>query len=140
MKTILRNVLAVVAGLAAGSVVNMGLIMVGGTVMPPPAGADVTSMEALQQTMHLFEPRHFVLPFVAHALGTAVGAWVAATLAVTRKVAMALVVGVVFLFGGIANVLMLPAPLWFEAVDLVGAYLPMAWLGASLAKAKHGHV
>jgi hypothetical protein len=25
---------------------------------------------------------------------------------------------------------MLPAPGWFKAVDLVGAYLPMAWLAA----------
>jgi hypothetical protein len=28
---------------------------------------------------------------------------------------------------------MLPAPMWFNVVDLVGAYLPMAWLGGRLA-------
>lgn len=28
---------------------------------------------------------------------------------------------------------MLPAPLWFHAVDLILAYLPMAWLGSRRA-------
>ena len=46
---------------------------------------------------------------------------------------VAYVVGALFLCGGIANVVMLPAPLWFEVLDLVTAYLPMAWLGARLA-------
>ncbi len=40
---------------------------------------------------------------------------------------------VCFLAGGTANVFMLPAPVWFSVVDLVGAYLPMAWIGAMLA-------
>jgi hypothetical protein len=26
------------------------------------------------------------------------------------------------------------APLWFDALDLLGAYIPMAWLGHHLAK------
>ena len=133
MKTILRNTLAVVAGFVAGSIVNMGLIMVGGQVVPPPAGGDVSSMEALAATMHLFEPRPFLFPYLGHALGTLVGALVAALIASTHKVAMAYVVGALFLCGGIANVVMLPAPLWFEVLDLVTAYLPMAWLGARLA-------
>jgi hypothetical protein len=37
-----------------------------------------------------------------------------------------------FLLGGIANVAMLPAPLWFSALDLLLAYLPMAWLGHTI--------
>jgi hypothetical protein len=30
-------------------------------------------------------------------------------------------------------VFLLPAPVWFCAVDLLLAYLPMAWLGQSIA-------
>lgn len=136
MKPVLRNTLAVVAGVVAGSVVNMGLITVSGSVIPPPAGADVTTMEGLRSSLHLFEPKHFVFPFLAHALGTLVGAAVTALLAASRKTALALAVGVVFLAGGVANVLMLPSPLWFDAVDLLGAYLPMAWLGGRLGAGK----
>ncbi len=39
------------------------------------------------------------------------------------------VVGACFLIGGIVAVAMLSSPVWFTVVDLVLAYLPMAWLG-----------
>lgn len=133
MSPIPRNTLAVVAGAVVGSVVNGGLIAISGSVIPPPPGADVTTLEGLRKSIHLFEPRHFLFPFLAHALGTLAGAAVTAALAASRQMALALVIGIVFLAGGVANVLMLPAPMWFNVVDLVGAYLPMAWLGGRLA-------
>ncbi len=136
MNPILRNVLAVFAGLAAGSVVNMGLISVSGSVIPPPEGADVTTLEGLKASIHLFQPKHFLFPFLAHALGTLTGAYVAARLAASRGMALALGIGVLFLAGGAANVAMLPAPMWFNALDLAGAYLPMAWIGGRLGAAR----
>lgn len=136
MNPIVRNILAVVAGLLVGIAVNMGLILISGKIIPPPEGADVTSAEGLKASLHLFEPRHFVFPFLAHALGTLAGALLAATLAASRKTAMAMVVGAFFLVGGIANVILLPSPVWFNVLDLVGAYVPMAWLGSRLATRK----
>jgi hypothetical protein len=58
---------------------------------------------------------------------------VAGLLAPGKSAVPAYVVGGLFLLGGIANVAMLPAPIWFSAVDLVLAYLPAAWLGQTLA-------
>lgn len=136
MHPTMRNILAVVAGLAVGSIVNMGLIGVSGNAIPPPNGADVTTMEGLKASMHLFEPKHFLFPFLAHALGTLAGAAVAALIAASRKFHLAMTIGVAFLAGGIAGVLMLPSPLWFDALDLGGAYLPMAWIGWKLAARK----
>lgn len=132
MKPWLRLVLAVVAGFVVGSVVNMALIMVSGKVIAPPPGADVTTAEGLKASLHLFEPRHFVFPFVAHALGTFAGALVAAWWTPGRTRGPAYTVGGLFLLAGIANVVMLPAPLWFSALDLIAAYLPMAWLAHRL--------
>lgn len=133
MNPIVRNTLAVLAGLLLGSAVNMGLIMISGSIIPPPAGADVTTMDGLTKSIHLFEPKHFLMPFLAHALGTLVGAFIAALIAATRKMTFALVVGVCFLVGGVMNAMMLPSPMWFNVVDLVGAYIPMAWIGGRLA-------
>ena len=73
------------------------------------------------------------MPFLAHALGTLAGAWLAALLAASHKMGLALGIGVLFLAGGISAVVMLPAPLWFEVLDLLLAYIPMAWLGGRLA-------
>ena len=132
MNPILRNILAIVAGVIAGSAVNMAIISVSASVIPPPEGADVTTSEGLKAAMHLFEPKHFIMPFLAHALGTLAGAWVAALIAASHKMRFALGIGVFFLAGGIASVFMLPSPVWYTVLDLVLAYLPMAYLGGRL--------
>lgn len=134
MNPILKNIFAFVAGFILGSIVNMGIIMVSGSIIPPPDGADVTTMEGLLESMHLFEPKHFILPFLAHALGTLIGALVAAKIASTHKMKFALAIGFIFLAGGIVNVIMLPSPLWFSIVDLAGAYIPMAYLAGKIVE------
>ena len=134
MIPIIKNILAVIAGLLVGSIVNMALITISGKVIPPPTDADITTMEGLKASMHLFEPKHFLFPFLAHALGTLVGAFIAAKLAANNHIKIGLLIGVFFLVGGIANIVMLPSPLWFTVVDLVFAYLPMAYIGATLSR------
>jgi hypothetical protein len=130
---IARNILAAIVGLVVGSVVNMGIVVLGPMLVPPPAGADMTTVEGLRAAMPLLEPKHFAAPFLAHALGTLVAALVATLLAASRRALVAGVIGACFLVGGIAASTMIPAPTWFIALDLVGAYLPMAWLGLRLA-------
>ncbi|HRO42786.1 MAG TPA: hypothetical protein PL009_08115 [Flavipsychrobacter sp.] len=132
MPTLVRNILAVVAGVVLGSIVNMGIIMMSGSVIPPPAGADVSTNAGLKASMHLFEAKHFIFPFLAHALGTFTGAYIAARVAISRKLAMAMVIGCFFLIGGIMSVVMLPSPLWFTLLDLILAYLPTAYLAGKL--------
>src|SRR5690606_3660451 len=100
---ILRNILAVIAGLILGSVVNMGIIMISSSIIPPPAGTDVTTTEGLMEAMPLMTPIHFLMPFLAHALGTFVGALIAAAIGVNRKLMLAMIVGVFFLIGGVAS-------------------------------------
>ncbi len=132
MPSLLRNVLAVLAGIVIGGVVNMAIITVSPSLIPPPAGVDVTTADGLARAMHLFEPRHFVMPFLAHAIGTLVGALAAYLIAATAKAPIAYAIGAFFLLGGVAASLMIPAPAWFIALDLVVAYLPMAWLGIQI--------
>lgn len=133
MHPIVRNILAVIAGIIVGSIVNMGLVSISGSIIPPPPGADMTTPEGVKAAMPLMETKHFIFPFLAHALGTLVGAFTAAKIAATRKMTFALVVGIFFLIGGIAAVFLIPAPTWFAVLDLVVAYLPMAYLGGKLA-------
>ncbi len=132
MSQLLRNVLALLVGIAIGGGVNMALIMLSPSLIAPPAGVDVNSAESLSKAMHLFEPRHFVMPFLAHAVGTLAGALAAYLTAATYKAPMAYVIGAVFLCGGVAASFMIPAPAWFIALDLLAAYLPMAWLGVQI--------
>jgi hypothetical protein len=133
MNPIIKNILAVVAGVIIGSVVNMLFVNLGPMLIPPPEGADITTMEGLKETMHLFKPQNFLFPFLAHALGTLVGAFVAAKFAANNKMKFALGIGALFLIGGIYIAFQLPSPTWFTVLDLVVAYLPMGWLGGRLA-------
>jgi large-conductance mechanosensitive channel len=132
MSNLLRNVLALVVGVLIGGAVNMALITLGPSLIPPPAGVDMTSAEGLSKAMPLLEPRHFIMPFLAHALGTLAGALIAYLIAASYKAQIACVIGTVFLCGGVAASFMIPAPTWFIALDLVVAYLPMAWLGIQI--------
>jgi len=136
MNPIIRNVLAVITGLVVGSMVNMGIIAISGSIIPPPEGADITTMDGLTASMHLFQPRHFIFPFLAHALGTLAGAILASLIAATHKMKFALTIGLFFMIGGIINIFMLPSPLWFSVLDLACAYIPMGWIGGKIVSGK----
>lgn len=102
MLKIPRNVLALLVGIVLGGAVNMALITLSPSLIPPPAGVDVSNAESLSKAMHLFEPRHFIMPWLAHAVGTFVGALAAYLIAASYKVQMAYAIGVVDFCGGVA--------------------------------------
>ncbi len=134
MNPTVKYILAILAGIIIGGVVNGIIISISASVIPPPEGANLTTMEGLKASMSLMEPKHFLMPFLAHALGTLVGAILASYIAGDNKLRAALIVGFFFFLGGFANIIMLPSPLWFSFVDLLGAYLPMAWIGYKIGE------
>lgn len=129
-----RTIAAVVLGYVAGSAINMGLIGLGGQLVPPPPGVDLGNLDGMRAALPLFEPRHFLFPFLAHALGTFVGALIAVLIAPDRRGTAAWIVGGLFLLGGSIMVFLLPAPWWFNVAYLLLAYLPMAWLAIRLGR------
>jgi hypothetical protein len=132
MHPILRNILAGIGGWLIGSSVNMGIIQLG-YKLKPLDGVDTNDMEVLAAAMPNLDASYFIFPFLAHALGTFVGALAAGWIAGTHKMMIALSIGVLFLIFGIMVSFMLPAPTWFIALDLIVAYIPMAWLGGKVA-------
>jgi hypothetical protein len=136
MPPILRNALVLFGGLIVGSIVNMGLVILGPMVIPPPPGVDMTTPDGLTTAMPMLTAKNFIFPFLAHAMGTLTGAYFVARLAASHHIRLALTVGAFFLLGGIMAARMIPAPTWFVILDLVGAYIPMAWLGARMAGKK----
>ena len=129
---IIRNILAVIIGWALGSIVNMSLISLGYSIFPL-QGVDVNDMDALASAMPHLEPKFFIFPFLAHALGALVGAISAGLIAASHKMKFSYIIGALFLLGGVVMVYLIPAPLWFVSTDLLLAYIPMAWLGGKIA-------
>lgn len=132
MNPILKNIIAVIAGWLGGSIINMGFVKIGHMIMPI-EGLDLSDMNALAEVMPTLEPKYFIFPLLAHALGTFVGAFIAYNLAATHKMKFALGIGVIFFLLGIMVSFMIPAPTWFAVTDILLAYIPMAWIGGKLA-------
>ena len=133
MNSTLRLIFAVLAGIVLGGIVNMLLITVGSSLVPAPDGIDATDMESVRAGLHLFEPKHFLFPFVAHAGGTLIGALIAGLAVTQARMRAAMLVGGFYLIMGIFASTMIPAPVWFIVVDVVFGYLPMGWVAGLLA-------
>ncbi|MEL6862962.1 MAG: hypothetical protein AAFP19_01025 [Bacteroidota bacterium] len=132
MDPMFRNFLAILAGIIVGGVVNMGIVVIGPSIIPLPEGVDPTNVESLKVAMPSFSLKHYIMPFLAHALGTLAGAYTTVKIAVAHHMKLALGIGAFYLMGGIVNAQMIQFPLWFSALDLLGAYLPMGWLAGKL--------
>ncbi len=135
MNPIIRNILAVIAGWLGGSIINFGLVQIGHMSFPI-QGVDPNDMEALAEIMPSLDLQYFIFPFLAHALGTLTGAAIAGLIAANNKMVFAMSIGVLFLIGGIWVNYMIPGPTWFAIVDIVIAYIPMAWIGGKIASPK----
>lgn len=132
---IVRNILAVIIGVVVGALVNGALINLGHYIVPLPPGANVDTMENLKIAMQSFGPEQFIFPFLAHAIGTFVGALLATFIAASHKMMIALIIGVLFLIGGISAGIMIQSPMWYNVIDFLFAYIPFAWFGAKLGGA-----
>ncbi len=133
MHSILKNILAILLGFIIGSIVNMLVINMGHSIFPI-AGIDINNLEVLSKIMPTLDFNYFIFPFLAHALGTLVGAFVAYSISDINKTTSALAIGIIFLLGGITANYLITGPIWFTITDLLLAYIPMAWIGKKIAQ------
>ncbi len=129
------SILLSVLGLVLGAITNGAIVQLGNQMVTPPKGFDLSTEKGLAAAISHFEPKHFLFPFLAHAIGTFVGAFFVSKMRVNRTLVNAMAIGFAFLAGGVMMVLMMPGtPLWFILLDLIVAYLPMAYLGYKLGQ------
>ena len=136
MNNTLKNILGFIIAAVLGMVINSGLVQLGMTLFPLPEGVVPGDMDSIAAHIDDFKPGNYVMTFLAHAVGTLVGALVALKLCATNQLSFAYGVGVFFLLGGIAAAVFIPAPTWYIIFDLVLAYIPMAWLATKILKPK----
>ncbi len=137
MKSVIIKSLIFIAAFLVGMLANHFIITIGPSIIPNPEGVDNSSIEGIIKAMPLMELRHFITPFVAHALGTFVTAFMAYKLIPSLSPLFVLLIAGLFFIGGLMMVMLITSsPLWFIILDLSMAYFPMAWLGMKLAKSK----
>jgi hypothetical protein len=136
VKNFLINSLGLILGLFSGAMANGLIIGISDKIIPPPKGADLKTEEGLKLAMQMMEAKHFIMPFLAHAIGSFVGALICVLIARTYVLNLAFSIAFVFMLGGIYMITILPSPWWFNLLDVTFAYLPMAYFGAFLVLRK----
>ena len=129
MLVFLRNIFAVIIGLVVGSFLNMTVINLGYEIFPLPHGLDVNTEEGFKNAITYFKFENYIFPFLAHALGTLIGSLICTLLSKNYKLTFSLIIGFIFLAGGIYMVSIVESPLAFTLIDLILSYIPMAFLG-----------
>jgi len=128
---VLRNAGAVIAGLVVGMFVNLALVQLNTVFFPLPDGVDLTDSAQMRDAIRDLPAAAWILVFAAHLGQSFVGAWVAARLGASHRMALAMIVGAVSLGAGIANAMMLSAPAWTWLE--MPFYLVVAWMAGRTA-------
>lgn len=131
MNSTLKSILLIVAGYVLGTIAHMAMLQLGSAVIPPPEGVNTMDPQSLIDNMDLFTNKHFIFPYIAHQIGGFLGAILIGKFGGLRW--HALLVGALFMAGGIFMTIQLPQPVWFSVLDII-SYLPGAFLGWKIGR------
>jgi len=128
----LRTVLAIVAGLITAMLVIFGVEAIGLLLFPPAAGIRLDTEADLARLVAMSTPAARAWLVFGWALGSFVGAWVAARISARHRRIAALAVALFIVAGTVMNAMVIAHPLW---MNLLGILLPvpLALLAARLA-------
>ena len=125
MSPAVRNILAIIAGIVLGIIVNMGISNVAFMMVEFPENINREDPEAILAFVEGLPASSplWLLSMLAHVAGTAIGGLVTSRIAVTGHVRLAIGVGIFFLIGGILNKLQITHPIAIAIADVV-LYIP----------------
>lgn len=129
---IIKSITAIIVGIIAGSIVNVGIIFLGNLIFGAPEGMNLADAESVKAHADKLTIGNLLSAFLAHQLGTLLGAFIAAKIAPFRKMIFAFVIGLWFLGCGIYAASLIPASIWFMVADFA-LYIPIAFIGWKLA-------
>jgi len=136
MSSLVRNILALLAG-AIVSIVLIGLVQAAAHFLyPPPPGLDYNNPEVLKKIMMEAPVGALLMVLLSYFCGTFVGSWVAARLAADSPARQAYLIGGMMLISGLMNLFAIPHPVWFW-VGSIAVFVAAAWLGGKTG-AKRG--
>ena len=140
----LRNGLAALVGVIAAVILTMILQLVVHSIDPPSRELNDAIRKIYDQDPVVIEeareifarelpehPLQLVLVIVTHAAGTFFGSFTAVRISREAHIIPASIVAGLMLLGGIFNVMLIPHPAWFNAIDLL-LYIPAALLAWKL--------
>lgn len=134
MWTVIRSIVAVIAGFVAASAVMIVVESVNGRLLYPElhkSAEGVTDRQEIKAIMASAPVGALAVVIFGWALGSVAGGFLATLIGRKAPVGHALALGGLLTLAGVANNLMLPPPLWFWIATFV-VFLPATYVGARL--------
>lgn len=128
----IRNAAAVVAGVVTAFVLIMLIEKLGHMIYPPPTDLDWSDPAAVRPYMATMPVLALLFPMFAWMIATFVGSLLGCFIGTARPLAFAGIVGGLVLAGTVANLIVIPHPLWFSILSVVGI-VTSAWLAMLVA-------
>ena len=123
-----KNIAAGIAGVVIAGLLVWLVEMLGQTVYPPPADLKFADPDAMRAYIDMLPLGALLFVAAAWFIGTLGGTFAACKIGTARPIVFAGVVGGLMLIATAANLIMIPHPLWFSILGLVGIAVG-AWLG-----------
>ena len=115
----MKNVLATIAGFIAASLVVYFIEQLGWKFFPLPETVNPMDPESLKQNIDLIPKGSMIFVIVAHAIGVFCGMVLAGIIS-KKSLVPSYIVGGLMIIATIANLIMIPSPMWFIIFDLLG--------------------
>ncbi len=130
---VLRSIGAIIASLVTAVALIVVIEIVSIYFYPFPVGADTTD-SAVVEAQVATSP-HWVLAIgaVGWSVTTFLSAWVATRLGTARHPAHGILIGAILLLAALFNMYLLPYPVWFVVVNVLGIPLSI-YLGVKLGR------
>ncbi len=140
----IKTIILWIEQLIFGAIVNSIVLQLVLSIIKMPQGVSFNSPESISASLSLLSPKHFIAPFAAHAIGTLVSAILLTWILELNSPRSALLASFLFFCGGSYMAYILPAPLWFNLLDLTLAYFPMGllgyWIGRKIVEKTNKHI
>ena len=126
-----KNIGAGIAGVVIAVAIVWLVEMVGHSVYPPPPNLDFADADAMRAYTSRLPIGAFLFVGGAWFVATLCGTFSACKIGTAEPIVFAGVVGGLMLIATAANLIMIPHPLWFSMLGVVGIIVA-AWLGMTL--------
>jgi len=130
-----KNIGAGIAGVIVAIALVWVVELIGHSIYPTPADLDHGNSDVMRAYIDTLPLGAMLAVAIAWFVGSLGGCFVACRLGSARPLIYALVVGGMMFAGAVFNLLIIPHPLWFSALGIVGIFVG-AWLGMTLGRSR----
>ena len=128
----IRNVAAIIGGIAIAFLTVMLVDMLNHSIYPPPPGLDFTDPDAIRPYLDTLPIGAFLLIMASSMVAAFVGTLVAIYVGTIQPRNCAIIVGGMVFAATVANFIAIPHPMWLAVATLLGVVVS-AWAAMRIA-------